>query len=418
MINFLKSILPDSFKDLLKRGIKFFNNRIHPIKIYKNLSLMLNANSLELLVYPNISSYEKLNEYYWMLTYYLYPIRNKISNIYIQSELKLDKLNFNENLSDELKNFTELKGKFHTINKKSINTRSCNVFLVNDHMKKNSKPYKFDRKYMIDFKENKEASETLINISRDFTDKKELEKVLKKSEVKLKNINNEITKNKVLLCGSGPSIDNFDIDYQNYDVMICNSIVKNKNFLDKAKPKYLMFGDPIFHPGPSKYAEKFRDDVRFLIEQYDTQIFTLSRDYAIYKNVFENKHLENFSFIPMKKINNNNSNLLKNFYIKGSGNILTLLMLPIAFSLYDEIMLAGFDGRKKEENSYYWKHSNKNQYDDLLEEIKLVHSGYFKKNNLFYDQYYENHIKTVKEWLELSKSNKKILKSLTPSNIF
>ena len=33
---------------------------------------------------------------------------------------------------------------------------------------------------MIDFKENKEASETLINISRDFTDKKELEKILKK----------------------------------------------------------------------------------------------------------------------------------------------------------------------------------------------------------------------------------------------
>ena len=39
--------------------------------------------------------------------------------------------------------------------------------------------------------------------------------------------------NKVLLCGSGPSIDNFDIDYQNYDVMICNSIVKNKNFLEQ-----------------------------------------------------------------------------------------------------------------------------------------------------------------------------------------
>ena len=46
---------------------------------------------------------------------------------------------------------------------------------------------------------------------------------------------------------------------------------------------------------------------------------------------------------------------------------------------------------EKEENSYYWKHSNKNQYDDLLEEIKFIHSGYFKKNNLFYDQYYENH---------------------------
>ena len=418
MVNFLKSILSDNVKDLLKRGIKFFNNTIHPIKIYKNLKLSLSRNSLELLVYPNTASYEKLNEYYWMLTYYLYPIRNKISNIYIHSELKLDNLNFDENLSNEIKNFTELKEKFHTINKKSIDAKSYNVILINDHMEKKLKPYKFDRKYMIDFKENKEASETLINISRDFTNKKELEKVLKKSEVKLKNINNEISKNKVLLCGSGPSIDNFDIDFQNYDVMICNSIVKNKNFLEQAKPKYLMFGDPIFHPGPSKYAEKFRDDVRFLIEEYNTEIFTLSRDYAIYKNVFENKYLENFSFVPVKKTNNNNSNLLQNFYIKGAGNILTLLMFPIAFSLYDEILLAGFDGRKKEENSYYWKHSNKNQYDDLLEEIKFIHSGYFKKNNLFYDQYYENHLRTVKEWLDLSKNNKKIIKSLTPSNIF
>ena len=118
MIKFLKSILSDNFKDLLKRGIKFFNNRIHPIKIYKNLSLILKSNSLELLVYPNTSSYEKLNEYYWMLTYYLYPIRNKINNIYIHSDLKLENLNLNKNLSNEIKKLNELKEKFHTIDKK------------------------------------------------------------------------------------------------------------------------------------------------------------------------------------------------------------------------------------------------------------------------------------------------------------
>ena len=418
MINFIKSILTDKFKDKLKRAIKLFNNKIHPIKIYKNLILTLKKNSLELLIYPKISSYEKLNEFYWTLTYYLYPIRDKINNIYIYSELKLDSLNLNENLSDEIKYFNELKSKFHTIDKNSINTKSYNVILINDQIEGNSKLYKYDKKYMVDFKENKEASETLINISQDFTDKKEMEEVLRESEFKLKKINKELTKNKVLLCGSGPTIDNFDINYQNYDVMICNSIVKNRKFLKQARPKYLMFGDPIFHPGPSKYAEKFREDVRFLIEEYDTQIFTLSRDYAIYKNVFEKKYLNNFSFVPMKKINNYNSDLLKDFYIKGTGNILTLLMFPIAFSLYDEIMLAGFDGRKKEENSYYWKHSNKNQYDDLLEEIKFIHSGYFKKNNFFYDQYYENHIETVNKWLDLSKNNNKKITSLTPSNIF
>ena len=41
---------------------------------------------------------------------------------------------------NEIKNFTELKEKFHTINKKSINTKSYNVILINDHMEKNQNP--------------------------------------------------------------------------------------------------------------------------------------------------------------------------------------------------------------------------------------------------------------------------------------
>ena len=56
--------------------------------------------------------------------------------------------------------------------------------------------------------------------------------------------------------------------------------------------------------------------------------------------------------------------------------------------------------------------------EEVLEEIKSIHSGYFKKNNFFYDQYYENHIETVNKWLDLSKINKKKIISLTPSNIF
>ena len=195
MINFIKSILSDKFKDKLKRAVKLFNNKIHPIKIYKNLILILKKNSLELLIYPKISSYEKLNEFYWMLTYYLYPIRDKINNIYIYSELKLDSLNLNENLSDEIKNFNQLKSKFHTIDENSIDTKSYNVILINDQLEENSKLYKYDKKYMVDFKENKEASETLINISQDFTDKKEVKEVLRESELKLKK-NKEKNKKK------------------------------------------------------------------------------------------------------------------------------------------------------------------------------------------------------------------------------
>ena len=51
---------------------------------------------------------------------------------------------------------------------------------------------------------------------------------------------------------------------------------------------------------------------------------------------------------------------LEKFYIKGSGNILTLLMFPIAFnlttkSIWQDLM------EKINNDDYYWKHSSHNQ---------------------------------------------------------
>ena len=67
--------------------------------------------------------------------------------------------------------------------------------------------------------------------------------------------------------------------------MICNSIVKNHEFLKKSKPKYLCFADPIFHPGPSKYAEQFRKDVK--VVQANNRIFADNLDYFNLKRLIK-----------------------------------------------------------------------------------------------------------------------------------
>jgi len=421
MKSFVKSLLSDNLKDLLKRIVKVYITRISFFSFFNRISLEkhIKNKNLDILVVPEIKDKKFLEDIHWRLIYYLYPIRNTINSITYISNTSHHPINKPQNLSNELLNFTGLNQKFKTTNLNLI--KKSKYQLILNHNKNfnffNSK-YKNKKNYMIDYINNKEASEWLINISLDTTNKKTLEYITNKSWEQYKYLYSKIKKQKVLVCGSGPSFEELSVDFQHYDVMICNSIVKNIDFIKKSKPKYLAFGDPVFHTGPSLYSERFRKDVKQLINFCNPYIFTLLRDFPIYNELFSKKELEKFIFIPTKKIEKFNLELEKKFYIKGTGNILTLFMLPIAMNLYTEINLTGFDGKTKSDNKYYWKHSSLNQYYDLLENVKQVHPGFFDKDDKFYDIYYENHINTVKQWLDIATIKKIKINNLTRSNIF
>ncbi len=420
MIKFLKKLLSDRFKNNLKILIRDIN-KYHPYKIFNNYKFYIKKNSkpIKILITPTKNDKHELNELYWRIIYYLYPVRNKIESITFVSDLEFSPLEKPKSLTDELNNFTSIKNKIYFKTPNEIKSKFFDLILMSDEKNKFIfKRFKYSKNYLIDYIENKEASEWMINISYDLKDQNELDYVLDSGKEKFIDLKGHIQNKKILLCGSGPSIEKLRDVSDEYDVMICNSIVKNDEFLEKCKPKYLCFADPIFHPGPSKYAEQFRKYVKKVIHGFNTTIFTLLRDYPIYRELFSVNELENFIFLPMQKSEKYNYDLEKNFYIKGSGNILTLLMFPIAFNLYNQIDLAGFDGKKINNDDYYWKHSSHNQYEKLLDDIKFVHPGYFAKENDFYNFYYQNHLNTVDIWKEIAKNDSKLIASITESNIF
>ena len=54
--------------------------------------------------------------------------------------------------------------------------------------------------------------------------------------------------------------------------IICNSIIMDDELLDHIQPRILCFADPIFHFGPSRYAEIFRNKVIEVVDRFSLTV--------------------------------------------------------------------------------------------------------------------------------------------------
>ena len=97
-----------------------------------------------------------------------------------------------------------------------------------------------------------------------------------------------------------------------------------------------------------------------------------------------------------------------------TGNILTLLMLPLAASLTDKIYIVGADGRKKEEK-YFWKHNKSAQLNDEMESAYMTHPSFFRDRS--YAGYYDLHCSIVSDMVNLLDEQGKKVVCLTESHI-
>lgn len=199
--------------------------------------------------------------------------------------------------------------------------------------------------------------------------------------------------------GSGPSlveaeefIDEFKDDFN----IICNSMVKNKKLLSKLQPKLLVFADICFFVSPSEYGKAFYKDLIAMQKKYDFHIIV--RDCQ--------KPLIEYHFPVLKK------RLIgvpyaygdewwlidvEHFYFKPMDNIMTDMMLPVATSLCDTIGIAGCTGRSQNE-TYFWKHSDSVQYEDLKPSVFNMWRAFFHKRR--YDAYFERHCQYVENWIQ------------------
>jgi len=208
-----------------------------------------------------------------------------------------------------------------------------------------------------------------------------------------------IDKNKAILFGTGPSIDQYDqigFDHS-WLKIICNSIIKNRDFMESVRPDAITIADPVFHFGSNPYAEKFRIDLVERCIKYDFFIFAPSFNVPLLVEHYpEIKH----RIIGLEYGNSIKIPTLESLEVKGTDNIFTLFMLPVSASVAQSVYCLGMDGRKKSE-SYFWEHHHEYQYLDLIPSVKDAHPSFFRDRN--YSKYSKKHCNNVEKHLKFLK---------------
>lgn len=216
-----------------------------------------------------------------------------------------------------------------------------------------------------------------------------------------------------LFC-SGPEVQRYPrFDFSDGIRISCNSVINDEELLEAAPPDIQIFGDPIFHFGCSAYANEFRLRLKATHDQYG------------FKNIVPIKYWNLFTHWQPDLIDQSmavgfdtkldiNLDLLDNFCLHTTDNILTFLMLPVGATLANRIYLLGCDGRPLKQDDYFWKHNEKTQFVDQMENIKEVHPSFFTVD---YKDYYERHLSNVAAYFSVGDGLGKSFCALTPSHI-
>lgn len=215
---------------------------------------------------------------------------------------------------------------------------------------------------------------------------------------------------------TGPSLDDvFDFEIPEDALSIaCNSMVRNDELLEHIQPDVIVFADPVFHFGPSRYAQEFREDAVAALRKYDCKAVVPKEQHSLFAGHFPelSDQIIGIDRVKSSKPIYPNHDRLE---VSATGNIMTLFMLPIAASLTDDIRIVGADGRKENE-SYFWEHSDAAQYDDeLMQTVAETHPSFFRDR--VYEDYYDKHVKTLTKRIEHAESRGATVSNLTNSYI-
>lgn len=221
---------------------------------------------------------------------------------------------------------------------------------------------------------------------------------------------------KAYVFGTGPSFSDFvgTHDFGDGLCIAANSIVKNTEALERLNPRIICAADPIYHAGCSSYASSFRDELKKALDKTGAWFVCPLRDLAIYRMFLPPRMHDRLIGIPFDKTRPIPVRLDEAFYVNPFPNVLTLLLLPLAATFADSIHVVGCDGRKLLDDSFFWSHDKKVQFNDQLAEIKAAHPGFF---NIDYNDYYTEHCTDLEHVLSALEAAGRTVVTETPSFI-
>jgi hypothetical protein len=186
--------------------------------------------------------------------------------------------------------------------------------------------------------------------------------------------------NRSYIFGTGPSLsDAIGMNWNDGYRIVANTIVKDPILWKHISPHILVAGDAIYHFGNTLYAESFRNDLRSRFKEDPNFIFVYPYDYDVIACREFGQYIDRLVPIPLGGHNMINVNLLSNFQLPLLGNVLPLLLLPVASTLSKEVYLWGFDGRNPKDK-LFWSNSKKHSYGELMIDLQKKHPAFFANN--------------------------------------
>jgi hypothetical protein len=207
---------------------------------------------------------------------------------------------------------------------------------------------------------------------------------------------------------TGPSVEILSQKQMDHSAIkiICNSLVKNEKFLSKLQPDVLIFSDPAYHFGVSKYAAVFRSYVKQVMIEYPEMICIVpERFFPLTIAFLGDIARERIIGMPIIDSDQFNFPTTSRFFVKKTNNILTLMLIPIASQIAKQIFIFGADGRVKGDKGY-WKHAQSSQMSDQMKTIYDSHPSLARDEDV--EKYYEEHCQLLEELLQYGEKSHEI----------
>jgi hypothetical protein len=177
--------------------------------------------------------------------------------------------------------------------------------------------------------------------------------------------------------GTGPSLAKAKmLDFNDGYKIVCNTVCRDREFFAKVKPDIFVAGDALYHFSDTAHAQTFLRDVERRMEESEF-VFC----YPAIFDPFLKRRLRKFEDklipIPVGETFDLTADMSTTFRLPATGNVLGLLLLPIACQLSRDVRLLGFDGRRPEDENF-WANSSEHSYPELIKEMVLEYPAFYE----------------------------------------
>ena len=176
--------------------------------------------------------------------------------------------------------------------------------------------------------------------------------------------------------GTGPSLSEAEhLHHRDSFNIICNTIVKNRDFCRRLDPKIIIASDAHFHFSFHRYSARLLGDIEHQLKNSGAIFLTFDKFASFMRRRIPSLSTRIFGVPAGRKTYG--FDLDADFRVMAGDSVLNMFMLPVACFLGDTVALHGFTGRAPADK-YFWSHSDANQYSDLMESVRSAHPAFFR----------------------------------------